>query len=57
MKKTITLILVAVSIALGCTGLVSASENDSQFSRQQISGAYYYEKDKDSGKPMVGRDN
>ena len=57
MKKTITLILVAVSIALGCTGLVSASENDSQFSRQQISGAYYYEKDKDTGKTMVGTAN
>lgn len=57
MKKTITLVLVAFCMAFGYTSLVSAGSNDTQFSRQQISGAYYYQKDRDTGQTMVGTAN
>lgn len=39
------------------TNVVSAGSNDTQFSRTQISGAYYYQKDNETGKTMVGTAN
>ena len=55
--KKLSLILVAFCMAFGYTSLVSAGSNDTQFSRQQISGAYYYQRDKDTGQTMVGTAN
>lgn len=57
MKGKLILILITLCMTVGFMGTVSAGSNDSAFSRQQISGAYYYQRDKDTGKTMVGTAN
>lgn len=43
--------------SVGTANTVNAAENDSQFTKQVIEGAYYYQKDKDTGKTMTGHAN
>lgn len=57
MKGKLFLVLIMLCMTLGCIGKVSAGSNDTQFSRTPISGAYYYQKDNDTGKTMVGTAN
>ena len=58
MKKILGIILVLIPIfSVGSANIVKAAENDSQFTKQVIDGAYYYQRDKDTGKTMTGHAN
>lgn len=58
MKKILGVILALLPIfSVGSANTVNAAENDSQFTKEVIDGAYYYQKDKDTGKTMTGHAN
>ena len=58
MKKILGIILALIPIfSVGIVNTVKAAENDSMFTKQVIDGAYYYQKDKDTGKTMTGHAN
>lgn len=58
MKTILKLILALLPIfSVGTVNTVKAAENDSQFTRQVIEGAYYYQEDLDTGEIMTGRAN
>ena len=58
MKKLLGIILALLPIfSVGSANTVKAAENDSQFTKEVIDGAYYYQKDKDTGKIMTGHAN
>ena len=58
MKKILGIILALIPIfSVGNVNTVKAAANDSQFTKQVIDGAYYYQKDKDTGKTMTGHAN
>lgn len=56
MKKIISCLIVLFML-LPVTNVVMAAENNANFSKEVINGAYYYQRDKSTGKVMTGHAN